>query len=175
MIVTEPHFDWQWCVHQGQLCLKTAQGIHRTPVLCRSDLPQSDFTLGQAELYWQSLFALESLHWPAEAVFAASVDAVAQLEFAVADAHKSFYLQHSQCQQHQVPFVPAPFNVVHLCGRNQALALVLDATTTQCRLMLLSDLETLTGRILAAGHSFSSLHDRLSLYHPPQTPWRKSA
>lgn len=168
--MTEPHFDWQWCEHQGQLCLKTAQGIHRTPLQYRGEGLPSAFTLGQAELYWQSLFALESLHWPAEAVFAASVDAVAHLEFGVVDAHKGFYLQPSHSHQH-----PAVFDLVQLCGRNQALALVLDATQTQCRLMLLSELESLTGRVFAAGHSFSSLHDRLSLYHPPQTPWRKSA
>ncbi len=168
--MTEPHFDWQWCEQQGQLCLKTAQGLHRTPLLCRSDMQQVDFTLGQAELYWQSLFALEALHWPAEAVFAACIDAVAHLEFGVADAHKSFYLQNSHSHQH-----PTPFSLVQLCGRNQALALVLDSTATQSRLMLLSELETLTGRVFHAGHSFSSLHDRLSLYHPPQTPWRKSA
>ncbi len=168
--MTEPHFDWQWFEQQGQLCLKTAQGIHRTPVLCKSDLQRVDFTLGQAELYWQSLFALEALHWPAEAVFAACIDAVAQLEFGVADAHKSFYLQNTHSHQH-----PAPFDLVWLCGRNQALALVLDSSDTQSRLMLLSELETLTGRMFQAGYSFSSLHDRLSLYHPPQTPWRKSA
>ncbi len=168
--MTEPHFDWQWCVQQGQLCLKTAQGIHSTAVPYRSTLPMADFTLGQAELYWQSLFALETLHWPADAVFAASVDAVAHLEFGVADAHKSFYLQNSHSHQH-----PSPFDLVSLCGKNQALALVLDSSDTQSRLMLLSELETLTGRIFSAGHSFSSLHDRLSLYHPPQTPWRKSA
>jgi len=168
--VTEPHFDWHWCEQQGQICLKTAQGLHRTPLPCRRDLPQPDFTLGQAELYWQSLFALEALHWPAEAVFAACIDAVAHLEFGVADAHKSFYLQNSHSHQH-----PASFDLVSLCGKNQALALVLDSSATQCRLMLLSELETLTGRIFSAGHSFSSLHDRLSLYHPPQAPWRKSA
>lgn len=168
--MTEPHFDWQWCEQQGQLCLKTAQGLHCTPVPCNSDVQKGDFTLGQAELYWQCLFALEALHWPAEAVFAACIDAVAQIEFGVADAHKSFYLQNSHSHQH-----PAPFDLVQLCGRNQALALVLDSTATQSRLMLLSELETLTGRVFHAGHSFSSLHDRLSLYQPPQTPWRKSA
>lgn len=170
MKVTEPHFDWQWCLQQNQLCLLTAQGLHRTPVLCQKSLNPSAFTLGQAELYWQSLFALEVLHWPAEAVFAACIDAVAQLEFGTADAHKSFYLQSMHSRTHA-----NPFEIVQLTGRNQALALVLSSTDTQCRLMLLSELETLTGRCFSAGHSFSSLHDRLCPYHPPQTPWRKTA
>lgn len=128
------------------------------------------FTLGQAEIYWQCLFALEPLHWPQHAVFSACVDAVAQLEFAQACAHKSFYLQsqHSRCH-------PQPFDLVELCGRNRALAIVLTADASQCRLMLLSELDTLTGRVFHAGHSFSSLHDRLIPYHPPHTPLRKSA
>ncbi len=168
--MTEPHFDWQWHLQQEQLCLQTARGFHRTPVLCSHSIAQEAFTLGQAELYWQCLFALESLHWPAEAVFAACVDAVAQLEFGVADAHKSFYLQSIHSTNH-----PAAFDLVQVSGRNQALALVLESTSTQSRLMLLTELETLTGRIFSAGHSFSSLHDRLSRYHPPQNPWRKSA
>lgn len=168
--MTEPHFDWQWCLQQNQLCLLTAQGLHQTPVTYHKRLIQDAFTLGQAELYWQSLFALEALHWPAEAVFAACIDAVAQLEFGTADAHKSFYLQSMHSH-----FRADAFDIVQLSGRNQALALVLQSTDTQCRLMLLSELETLTGRTFSAGHSFSSLHDRLCLYHPPQTPWRKTA
>lgn len=168
--MTEPHFDWQWHLQQDQLFLQTARGLHRTSVLCPHSIAQEAFTLGQAELYWQCLFALEGLNWPPEAVFAACVDAVAQLEFGIADAHKSFYLQtlHSHHQ-------PAAFDLVQVSGRNQALALVLESSSTQSRLMLLTELETLTGRIFSAGHSFSSLHDRLSIYHPPQNPWRKSA
>ena len=168
--MTEPNFDWQWCEHQGQLCLKTAMGLHRTPLPCLGPIARPDFTLGQAELYWRGLFALEALHWPAEAVFAACIDALAQLEFGVTAAHKSFYLQTSHGH-----YQPEPFELVLLCGRNQALALVLDVTDLQSRVMLLTELETLTGRVYGAGHSFSSLHDRLSQYQPPETPWRQSA
>lgn len=168
--MTEPHFDWQWCRQHDQLCLQTAQAVFRTP-LGGEFLPASSaFTLGQAELYWQFFFALEVLHWPAEAVVAACIDAVAQTEFAVADAHKSFYLQ--SLHNH---FNPAAGDIVQISGRNAALALVLTADDTQSRLMLLTELETLTGRTFAAGHSFSSLHDRLCPYQPAPQPWKKTA
>lgn len=173
----EPNFDWHWCWQQNQLYLQTAAGLQRTVVSAAADpvaatgiVEAGAFTLGQAEIYWQCLFALEPLHWPQDAVFSACVDAVAQLEFVHACAHKSFYLQsqHSRCH-------PQAFDLVELCGHNRALALVLQADATQCRLMLLSALDTLTGRQFSAGHSFSSLHDRLTPYYPPQTPLRKSA
>ncbi len=172
----EPNFDWHWCWQQDQLHLQTSAGLQPTALshtaISRSAVAAAAdaFTLGQAEIYWQCLFALEPLHWPQQAVFSACVDAVAQLEFGLACAHKSFYLQsqHSRCH-------PQPFDLVELCGRNRALAIVLAADTSQCRLMLLSELDTLTGRVFHAGHSFSSLHDRLIPYHPPHTPLRKSA
>lgn len=166
----EPNFDWQWCLQQGHLCLQTPHGIHRTPVCSDSEPEQPAFTLGQAELYWKSLFALEMLNWPEHAVYAASVDAIAQLEFGLVEAHKSFYLQNVYGHQK-----PAAFDLVQVSGRNAALALVLESGAQQCRLMLLTDLETLTGRLVAAGQSFSSLNDRLSQYFPPQAPLLKTA
>lgn len=166
----EPNFDWHWCLQQGRLCLQTPAGTHRTPVY-RDTLPeQSAFTLGQAELYWKSLFALEVLNWPEHAVYAASIDAIAQIEFGAIEAHKSFYLQYLD-GQHQ----PEAFDLVQVSGRNAALALVLESGPNQSRLMLLTELETLTGRVVAAGQSFSTLHDRLSLYYPPQAPLLKTA
>jgi mitochondrial fission protein ELM1 len=170
--VTEPNFDWHWCWQQHQLCLQTAAGLHRTVVSHASSngLAPDAFTLGQAEMYWQCLFALEPLHWPDSAVFAACIDAVAQREFGRTAPNKSFYLQS---QQHN--FHPQAFDLVEVCGHNHALALVLESDANQSRLMLLSALDTLTGRQFSAGHSFCSLHDRLLPYHPPRTPVLKSA
>ena len=77
----EPNFDWHWCWQQDQLCLQTSAGLQRT-ALCRNSVASAAgaFTLGQAEIYWQCLFALEPLHWPQQSVFSACVDAVAQLD-----------------------------------------------------------------------------------------------
>jgi hypothetical protein len=170
--VIEPNFDWFWCWDKQQMYLHTAADRYASAV----SGPASDlstpiaFTLGQAELYWQCLFALEPLNWPDNAVFSACVDAVAQLEFGQACAHKSFYLQSQHSRA-----LPQPFDLVELSGQNRALALVLAVDTTQSRLMLLSELDTLTGRHFDAGYSFSSLHDRLTPYFPPLSPVRKSA
>ena len=159
----EPDMSWRWQCSGTQLQLISDDFCQWVTPLQNGQWRCDDaaFTLQHAEWFYQTWFALEPLHWPHSALLAATTDAIARLSFCAGIMSRNFYLKpiagHWQ---------PQPLSLVELAGQHYALALVLRVHAGDVDLMLLSPLETITGKQLTAGQVFNCRYDRITPYQP---------
>jgi len=167
--------SWHWQWRGGQLQLAGEQLCQPVTSLANSQwlVDEPAFTLQQAEWFYQCWFALETLDWPAEALLAATTDAVARLSFCPGIMSRNFYLQ--SLQNSVGAMQPSAFSLVELAGEHYALALVLRVHAQDVDLMLLSALATITGKQLLPGQVFNCRFDRLQPYRPNKLQPRLSA
>ncbi len=176
-IMIEPDIDWQWCFQHPTISLQTRHGLLQCTVPLSVGVTQADeaFTLQQAEWFWLCRHALEPLQWPENALLCACIDAVAQLSFTQETGDKSFYLQPVSSVTPMNGSCVTAFSLVQVLGQNYALALVLASDQKQHRVLLLSDLDSLTGRTLPAGRTLLCRPDRLLPLGVSQAALAKSA
>ena len=153
-----PSACWQWQVNAGKLQLHTSQAVHNTP-FSTADLntqPVTEFTLAQAELFWQFWHALEPLHFPEHACFAATVDAMAAQLYLRQSGHKSWWFTPVSKL-----YSPQTAELVWIGAVEPLLAIVTAQFGTCCQLLLLQQGETLQAKQLNAGQVLVLLNDRV--------------
>ncbi|WP_333797739.1 hypothetical protein [Rheinheimera sp.] len=163
MCAFTPSASWQWQTQTGQLQLQTGQFLHRTPFQLTelNTNPSPDFTLAQAELFWQFWHALEQLQYPAAACFAAAIDALAAQQYLRQTGHKSWWFTAISAD-----YQPACAELVWVGGQQPLLALVTQQQGHCCQLLLLEDGHSLQGKALYAGEVLMLLNDRVQPWLP---------
>lgn len=153
-----PSASWQWQIDDGRLQLVTDQVLHSTPFLLTElhTQPAVDFTLAQAEIFWQFWHALEPLQYQAAACFAAAIDALAAQQFLRQSGHKSWLFPIRS-----VDYQPDSAELVWIDGQQPLLALVTQQLGHCCQLLLLENGYCKQGKALHAGKVLVLLNDRV--------------
>lgn len=159
-----PSACWHWQVDAGKLQLHTSAALHNTPFQLNdlNTMPAPDFTLAQAELFWQFWHAVEALSLPEHACFAATVDAVAAQLFLRQTGHKSWWFTPVSNL-----YVPQSAELVWLGAAEPLLAIITAQYGTSCQLLLLQQGCTLQGKQLYAGQVLVLLNDRVRAFAAP--------
>lgn len=159
-----PSACWHWQVDAGKLQLHTSSAVHNTPFLA-SDLtaiPATDFTLAQAELFWQFRHTLEVLNLPEAIYFAATIDAIAAQLFLRQTGHKSWWFTPVSNL-----YSPKTAELVWVGAAEPLLAIITAQYGTCCQLLLLQQGNTLQGKQLYAGQVLVLLNDRVQAFAAP--------
>lgn len=169
----EPDTSWHWQLVDNQLLLcGTSQ---RQPVTavnhCGWLFAEPEFTLEHAQWYYECWYALAELSWPDHVLFAATTDAIALLAFSRGILPRNFYLQAWGEHQCQIQ----PWQLVEVCGQHPALALVLRVHPNDVDLMLLTPLQSISGKSLSHGQTLNCRFDRLRPYLLKEAPSRLRA
>jgi hypothetical protein len=171
--VIEPDMSWHWHQQAGQLLLSSIHFSHPVNQPAATGWLDADsaFTLEQAQWYYECWYALAELAWPEQAIFAATIDAIARLSFSRGIMSRNFYFEAWGLKHWQ----PAPWQLVEVAGRQYGLAIVLRVHNDDVDLMLLTPVETVGGKALEHGYTLNCRFDRLRPFSMAQTPDRLSA
>lgn len=168
-----PSACWHWQVNAGKLQLHTSSSVHNTPFLLNdlNAMPAPEFTLAQAELFWQFWHALEALDLPEPICFAATIDAMAAHLFLRQTGHKSWWFTPVSNL-----YVPQTTALVWIGAAEPLLAIITAQHGNCCQLLLLQQGNTLQGKQLYAGQVLVLLNDRVQAFAAPSHhPLAKSA
>ena len=168
-----PSASWTWLTTNGRLALRYGAApseLQVTPVSSMQHVMQHSveagsafaFTLEHAEMFWTFWHALEPLQYAEQGRFAAAIDATACLCFLQQQGQKSWHFQTISSN-----FVPSCSDIVLLAGVDcSALALVLDASEHSSLVLLLANLTSLSGKLIAGGTPILLLNNRLQAWQP---------
>lgn len=159
-----PSACWHWHLDAGKLQLHTSSASHYTPFLVNdlNAIPATDFTLAQAELFWQFRHALEVLNLPEPICFAATIDAMAAQLFLRQTGHKSWWFTPVSDL-----YLPQATELVWLGAAEPLLAIITAQFGSCCQLLLLQQGNTLQGKQLYAGQVLVLLNDRVQPFAAP--------
>ncbi|MDP4535261.1 cell division protein ZapC [Alkalimonas collagenimarina] len=171
MLSPTERWSWYHCTERNQLVLDINTEL-AFPVPFSShllQLPQSAqaFTMQDAEHYWLMLEALAETGLTNEQQLYFTLTGLAALNFMRPQGHKSWYfadIANSKSVQ--------PLQIAELVGQQLVKVLILqtDADCAEC--LLLEEVSSLTGKVIAAGTVLRILNSRL---RPIQPLLRKSA
>ncbi len=164
-----PSATWTWLTTNGRLALR--YGTAPNELQLSNALPMQHsaeagsafaFTLEHAELFWTFWHALEPLKYPDSGRFAAVIDAIACVCFIKLQGQKSWHFQTVSTN-----FRPVAGDIVCLSGQQcTALALVLEPGEQSSLLLLLDNLISLSGKLVAGGLPILVLNNRLQPWQP---------
>ena len=169
----EPDTSWHWQRQDGQLLLCGSQLCQPVSQPAGTGWLDADcaFTLEHAQWYYECWYALAELGWPDDAIFAATVDALARLSFSRGIMSRNFYLQ----AWGEPAWQPAAWCLVEVFGKHGGLAVVLRTHNEDADVMLLTPVETMNGKQLEHGYTLNCRFDRLRPYRALLTPSRLTA
>ena len=164
MYAFTPSSCWNWQLDAGKLHLHSGAGRHSTPFLINdlTAVPSAEFTLAQAELFWQFRHSLETLNLPEAICFAATVDALAAQLFLRQTGHKSWWFTPLSSL-----YLPQAAELVWVGAAEPLLAIVTAQHGHCCQLLLLQQGNTLQGKQLHAGQVLVLLNDRVQPFATP--------
>jgi cell division protein ZapC len=159
-----PSSCWHWQVDAGKLQLHSSSVLHNTPFMVNdlTAIPAAEFTLAQAELFWQFRHALEPLNLPEAICFAAAIDAMAAQLFLRQTGHKSWWFTPVSNL-----YLPQATELVWIGAAEPLLAIITAQHGTCCQLLLLQQGYTLQGKPLYAGQVLVLLNDRVQPFTTP--------
>ena len=165
MLTPSERWSWTYCEQRDRLLLDISEQAQFCSNLSSQQLTvkprQQCFAVNEAELFWQYLESLEPLALNSADTLELCLHALSA-HYLQLQAHKSWYFPEQVTSSVQHSDV---VSIVGANGRVAALVIAEDADCVTC--LLLSDVQTLAGKIIKRTTVIRLLRNRVSPFNQP--------